>query len=81
MSLTAVSVRVGRHEWGVLNTASAAFSHSEGSRVTWVAIQSRGSRSTHREVTYFQLVSPAICVCVWLYLTIYRYYIFNTLYY
>ena len=34
---TAVSrTEVVRHEWGVLNTASAAFSHREGSMVTWI---------------------------------------------
>ena len=57
---------VVRHEWGVLNTASAAFSHREGSIVTRVAVQSRGPRNTHREreVTYLQLGSPAICMRV-----------------
>ena len=52
------------HEWGVLNTASAAFSHREGSMVTRVAVQSRGPRNTHCEVTYLQLGSPAICMRV-----------------
>ena len=33
------------HEWGVLNTVSAAFSHREGSMVTRVAVQSRGPRA------------------------------------
>ena len=37
----------------VLNTASS-FSHLEGSMVTRVAVQSRGPRNTHREVTYLQ---------------------------
>ena len=32
----------------MLNTASAAFSHREGSMVTRVAVQSRGPRNTHR---------------------------------
>ena len=34
----------------MLNTASAAFSHREGSMVTWVAVQIRGPRNTHRDV-------------------------------
>ena len=55
---------VVRQEWGVLNTASVAFPHREGSMVTQVAVQSRGPRSTHREVTYLQLGSPAICMRV-----------------
>ena len=33
---------------------------------TLVAVQSRGPGNTHRKGTYFQLGSPAICVCVWL---------------
>ena len=32
--------------------------------VTRVAVQSRGPRNTHREVTYLQLGSPAICMRV-----------------
>ena len=31
-----------RHEWGVLSTASAAFSHREGSMVTQVAVTPAG---------------------------------------
>ena len=51
VSGTAVSIEQGvvRHEWGVLNTASAASSHREGSMVTQVAVQSRGPRNTHRD--------------------------------
>ena len=52
------------HEWGVLNSVSTAFSHREGITVTRVAVQSQRPGSTHREVTYLQLGSPAICVCV-----------------
>ena len=37
--------KVVRHEWGVLSTASAAFSHSEGSKVPGVAVQSRGQET------------------------------------
>ena len=37
-------------------------------RGAWVhglqAGQSRGPGSTHREVTYLQLSSPAICICL-----------------
>ena len=33
---------------------------------TRVAVQSQGPGNTHREGTYLQLGSPAICVCVWL---------------
>ena len=63
VSRTAVSrTGVVRHEWGVLITASTAFSHREGSMVTWVPVQSLGPRSTHREVTYLQLGSPAIII-------------------
>ena len=43
----------------MLNTASAAFSHREGSAVARVAVQSREPRNTGREVTYLQLGSPA----------------------
>ena len=54
------------HEWGVRNSVSTAFSHREGITVTRVAVQSQRPGSTHREVTYLQLGSPAICVCMWL---------------
>ena len=39
--VSGTAVGVVRHEWGVLNTASAsaAFSHREGSKVTRVAAQ------------------------------------------
>ena len=41
-------------EWGVLSTASAAFSlsHSEGSRVPRVAVQSRGHGTLTVSFTY-----------------------------
>ena len=42
---------------------SVCFLHREGSMVTRVAVQSRGPRNTHREVTYL-LGSPAICMRV-----------------
>ena len=35
-------------------------------RKTQVAVQSQGPGNTHREGTYLQLGSPAICVYVWL---------------
>ena len=57
---------VVKHVWVAPNTASAAFSHREGSMVTQVAIQSRRPRNTHREVTYLQLGSPVKMACVWL---------------
>ena len=54
------------HEWEVLKTASAAFSHREGSMVTRVAVQSRGPRSTHRVVTYLHHMAAPPYACVWL---------------
>ena len=53
------------HECGVLGTASAAFSHSEGNKAQWVAVQSRGTGNAHREVYLPQLGQPChMCVCV-----------------
>ena len=34
------------HEWGVLGTASTAFSHCEGNKFPRVAVQSQGPGST-----------------------------------
>ena len=66
MGVTAVSrTEVGLAQVGCVGIASAAVSHSEGSLVTRVAVQSRGPGGTHHEVTYLQLGSPAICMCVW----------------
>ena len=50
VSGTAVSTGGSQALVGCVNTASAAFSHREGSMVTRVAIKSRGPRNTHREV-------------------------------
>ena len=41
--------RLLMHEWDVLGTASVASSHCDGAKVPWVAVQSRGPRSTHCE--------------------------------
>ena len=41
-----------RHEWGVLNTVSAAFSHREGGMVTRVAFKAEGQKAlTERKPT------------------------------
>ena len=53
---------VVRHEWGVLNTASAAFSHHEGSMVTRVAVQSRGPRRGN--LPHFRGQPRHTCVCL-----------------
>ena len=67
VSATAVSrIGVVRHEWGVLNTATAASSHREGSMVTGVAVQSQGPRNTHREVTNLPPAGQPRRACVWL---------------
>ena len=63
-----VQVQVGQgsgiKDHSGLGTASATFSHCEGSIVARVAVQGRGRGSMRREVTGLQLGSPTICVCV-----------------
>ena len=50
MGVTAVSrTEVGLAQVGCVGIASAAVSHSEGSLVTRVAVQSRGPGGTHHE--------------------------------
>ena len=49
--------------WGVLGTA---FSHSEGGKVPWVAVESRGPGNTLREIYLPLARQPYMCVCaVW----------------
>ena len=61
-----VGQRLVRHKQCVLGTASTAFPQCEGNTVPQVAVQSRGPGSTLREVTFLQLGSLPIYICVWL---------------
>ena len=51
--------RLVRHEWGVLGTASAAFSHNEGN-IVGLQFKAKGQEAI--TVTNLQLGSPVVCI-------------------
>ena len=62
--MTAVSRAEDRHECGALGTASAAFSHCEGNKVPWVAVQSQRPGNIHRDVYPPPAGQLRHCACV-----------------